>query len=209
MGLWWTALSFLIAMTLCFVLWYFVPNGALFFLGCVPFFYHRASNGKWQYLFMVVGFLSIATIWFAIPYFGEIATAGSNLWHLYQNIYPNGFMFSWIEYVPAFFWTALAWTVSLLLFCKFGLWIAEQWTKKQDRYSLMVFFSHCFAIVFIIYILISLIPSLCFNVDMLAWFRSNAYVALAYDILFIWLPFICTLFIVEFSLFKLGRYFKW
>jgi hypothetical protein len=167
------------------------------------------KHGVWQYAFYIVGFLFIVSIVFALPYYGEIATLGSNIWRLYQNIYPHGFFFSWIQHVPAFFWTALSWTVSLLLFCKICLWIVEQWAHKQNRYNIAVFFSHCFAIVFIVYILISLIPSLLFNVDLLAWFRTNEYLSLFYDIFFVWLPFLVTLFILDYGLFKLGKHFKW
>jgi hypothetical protein len=207
MGLYWTAFSYLVSLGLCFLLWYFVPNGALFLLACLPFWYHRMKTGKWQYVFILIGFIFIASVVFALPYYAEMIQTASTIWRLYQNIYPHGFMFSWIQYVPAFFWTALSWTVSLLLFFKFAQWIVEQWKKKQTRYGVMTFWSHCFSVVFIFYVLISLIPSLAFNVDLLSWFRSNEYLSLFYDIFFAWLPFVCTLFIIDYSLLKVKKEF--
>jgi hypothetical protein len=208
MSWFWTLFSYAITLTITFLLWYFVPNGALFFIVCVPWLWYGIKWSQWHYVVLFLGFILLVGVFIALPYFGEAAIMGSNLWRFYTNVFPDGFLFSWSEYVPAFFWVALSWTISIIIFIRLCLWLVEQWTKRQTKYDLMVFFSHCFTLIFSIYILISLIPSLLFNVDMLAWWRSNEWLSLIYDLFFMWLPFMATFFLTDYVIYKTVRVFQ-
>jgi hypothetical protein len=202
MGLYWGIFSFLAIAAITFTLFWFIPNGGLLVIACFAYCCHRINQSKLQYG-LILGFAFIILFaWFLLPYWHDLTSFGAALYQFYMLIYPKGLAFNWSTYLPPDFWVVISYVISVILICKLILWGVEQVRRKDPNrnyhWNHAVFWSRLFTFIFVIYLALSLIPALAFNIDLLTWIQSIDWLWFIYNLCFVWLPFACIYFFLEY-----------